>query len=148
MAMSARDHNKLLALFITIRGIILIVGGILMALFMAGGGMLMLGAGHRHDDHIAGGFMMAGGVIGGIFMVAIGLFELYVSTKIRKVAPVGRTLGIVVCILALFSFPLGTALGVYGLWFLFSDQGRALYGAPGAPPIDFDRPTPPPNSWA
>ena len=42
--------------------------------------------------------MMAGGVFGGIIMVAIGCFDLYTGSKIRKALPVGRTLGIIVLI--------------------------------------------------
>jgi hypothetical protein len=103
---------------------------------------------HRHDDQVAGAFMLAGGVIGGVIMVAMGFFDLYAASKIRKAAPVGRTLGIVVCALSILSFPLGTALGAYGLWFFFSDQGRALYGSSAIVPVDFDRNAPPPNSWA
>ena len=131
-----------------VRGGLLILVGILMAVFMAGGGMLIMSAGHRHDDQVGGAVMMAGGIVGGIIMIAIGLFDLYTGTKIRRQAPIGRTLGIIVCILSLFSFPLGTALGVYGLWFLFSDMGKALYLGQGLAPAQFDRPQPPPNSWA
>jgi hypothetical protein len=148
MAMTATDHNRLLGIFITIRGVLLLVAGIMMAIFMAGGGMLMATAGHRHDDQVAGAFMLAGGVIGGVVMLAMGFFDLYAASKIRKAAPVGRTLGIVVCALSILSFPLGTALGAYGLWFFFSDQGRALYGGSAIVPADFHRDAPPPNSWA
>ena len=148
MAMTAKEHNRLLGIFITIRGVLLLVIGVMMAIFMACGGMLMATAGHRHDDHIAGAFMVAGGVFGGIIMIAMGLFDLYTASKVRKEAPIGRTLGIIVCCLAIFSFPLGTALGAYGLWFFFSEQGKALYGGSAIAPVDFDRDAPPPNSWA
>jgi hypothetical protein len=149
MAMTTRDHNNLLGTLIMVRGGLLILIGLIMAIFMAGGGMLMMNAGHRHDDHIAGGFMMAGGVVGGFFLILAGFFDLYTGSRIRMVAPVGRTLGIVASILMLLSFPLGTALGAYGLWFLFSDDGRALYTGSEVAPINYDPPSaPPPNSWA
>lgn len=148
MAMSAKDHNKLLSIFITIRGVLLLVVGVLMAIFMGGGGMLLAAAGHRHDDHVAGAFMLAGGVFGGLVMLAMGCFDLYTASKIRKEAPTGRTLGIIVCVMSIFSFPLGTALGIYGLWFFFSEQGKALYGGSAIAPADFHRDAPPPNSWA
>lgn len=57
-----------------------------------------------------------------ILMVGVGLFRL---------KPWSRIPGIVVSILQLFGFPLGTVLGVYGLWVLFSKDGERLF-APGA----------------
>ncbi|MBV9241061.1 MAG: hypothetical protein JO314_03545 [Acidobacteria bacterium] len=148
MAMSTRDHNKLLGVLVTIRGCLLLIGGIFLSIFMGGGGMFVRTFGHHHDDHVAGGMMMAGAVVGGMVMVMAGLFDIYTGTKVRQIAPIGRTLGIIVCVMALFSFPLGTALGIYGLWFFLSDAGRELYSGPGDAPVDFDRPQPPPNSWA
>jgi Na+-driven multidrug efflux pump len=41
-----------------------------------------------------------------------------------------RFLGIVISILQLFNFPLGTGLGFYGLWVLFSRDGAALFERP------------------
>jgi predicted branched-subunit amino acid permease len=53
----------------------------------------------------------------------------------------GRSVTIAASIVALFSFPLGTALGIYGLWAMFSARGKDEYyrysrpgrGAPGEP---------------
>jgi hypothetical protein len=38
----------------------------------------------------------------------------------------------------------GTAVGVYGLWFVFGDQGKAFFDGPDFIPP----PAPPPNNWA
>ena len=38
-----------------------------------------------------------------------------------------RTAAIIAGILATPSFPYGTALGVYTLWFMFGEEGKALY---------------------
>jgi hypothetical protein len=59
-----------------------------------------------------------------------------------------RTWGIIGSILSCFSFPLGTAAGVYGLWFLFGDQGKQFYLS-GVGQHAFQNPPqpPPPNSW-
>ena len=89
-----------------------------------------------------------GMMVGGLFLLLAGAFDIYAGTMVRRAAPNGRTLAIIVCVLAMFSFPFGTALGVYGLWFMFSDMGRTLYAGLTDSPIDFDRPQPPPNSWA
>jgi hypothetical protein len=45
----------------------------------------------------------------------------------------GRALGIVVAILALLKFPVGTALGIYTLWVLVPAQSGAEYDAIAEP---------------
>jgi pimeloyl-ACP methyl ester carboxylesterase len=147
MAMTASDHNKLLGTLLMVRGGLLTLIGIFMSIGMGGMGMFVMNAGHRHDDHVGGAVMMAAGIVGGIVMVLAGLFDLYTGSSIRQMKPVGRTLGVVASALMLLSFPLGTALGIYGLWFLCGDMGKALYA--GTPAAMMDDPTPPPpNSWA
>ena len=42
----------------------------------------------------------------------------------------GRLLKNRLAILGLFSFPFGTALSVYTLWVLFSNEGAALFNGP------------------
>jgi len=45
----------------------------------------------------------------------------------------GRILGIVVSMLGLLNFPLGTLIGIYALWVLFQNSAQAYFGAPKAP---------------
>lgn len=49
-----------------------------------------------------------------------------------------RTMGIIAAVVAGLSFPLGSALCVYSLWFLFGESGRFLYhkAAYALPPGD------------
>jgi hypothetical protein len=58
------------------------------------------------------------------FLVGFGLLQ-------RK--PWGRVLGIVVAILALLKFPIGTALGIYTLWVLVPAESAAEYDAIAEP---------------
>ena len=44
----------------------------------------------------------------------------------------GRILAIVVSMLGLPNFPLGTFIGAYALWVLFQDSAQAYFGAPKA----------------
>src|SRR5471032_1940294 len=119
MAMTARDHNNLLGIFFMIQGGLVAVVGVMLAIVYGVMGVVMMGAGGRHEGAAVGGvFIVLAFVVGGL-MLALGAVDLFTGSKIRKVAPIGRTLGIVISILSLFSFPIGTALGAYGLWFLF-----------------------------
>ena len=131
-----------------VRGGILAFVGLIIGICMAFGGAMGVSFGHRPDDQIAGTIMIAGGIVGGLVIIGFGLLDLFTGTRIRHVSPIGRTLGIVLSILMLFSFPLGTALGIYGLWFLLGDMGKALYLGPVPFPGSYDPPAPPPNSWA
>lgn len=146
MAMTARDHNNLLGIFFLIQGGLLAFTGIMLAIIYGAMGVAMVGAG-RHDGGAAVGgvFIVLAFVIGGLLLL-LGALDLFTGFKVRKMAPIGRILGIIVSIMSLFSFPLGTALGVYGLWFLFGDMGKALYLG-GLASGAYDPPPPPPNSW-
>ena len=52
-----------------------------------------------------------------------------------------KILGVIAAIIATMNFPFGTALCVYTLWFLFGEQGRALYDTP------VSQTPPPPPVW-
>jgi hypothetical protein len=44
-----------------------------------------------------------------------------------------RMASIIAAVFEVMSFPLGTAVGIYSFWFMFSDVGKSLYSAPAAP---------------
>ena len=129
-----------------IKGGLLIFVGLLMGIIYAGVGAFIMGTGHRNEEQFAGGAMMIFGIFIGLIIGAIGIFDLFTGMKVRKGAAIGRILGIIVSIMSLFSFPLGTALGIYGLWFFFGDMGKALYLGGSEAPASYN-PPPPPNSW-
>jgi hypothetical protein len=144
--MTARDHNKLLSIFYFIQAGLQLFGGIIIfVVYVILGGAMMSTS--REQDQMMGGVFMGMGVVFGIVMLVLGAFTLLTAFNVLKEKPVGRTLGIIISILVLLSFPLGTALGIYGLWFFFGEAGKNFYaslggsGSPGPPP------PPAPNSW-
>ena len=50
------------------------------------------------------------------------------SRKMLKRGRNARTWGIIAAILVVPVMPLGTMLGIYGLWFFFSAEGRKFKG--------------------
>jgi hypothetical protein len=143
--MTAKEHNNLLGIFILIQGGMTIFAGILLVLIYGGLGVALMGAGPDQEARLAGGMIFGIGLVVAVVIIAFSAFYLYTGLKIRKEEGIGRTLGIIVSILSLFSFPLGTALGIYGLWFLLGDLGKQLYlGQPSG--FAANQP-PPPNSW-
>ncbi len=74
--------------------------------------------------------------------------NLTAGYKMLKEKMGARNWGVAASILSLLSIPLGTALGVYGLWFLFGDEGKQFYHLGGAPrQQNVFNPPPPPQNW-
>jgi hypothetical protein len=142
--MTAREHNKLLSIFFFIQGGLQLVIGVIMTLVYGGVGGALLAGGHKQEDRMVGGVFVVVAVVIGIMIAAFAAFNLFTGLKLLKERRVGRTVGIVASCLALLSFPLGTALGIYGLWFLFGDLGKNFYSSTAAPA---GYAPPPPNSW-
>ena len=144
--MTARDHNKLLSIFyFVLAGLQLFIGIFMFIVYVVLGGAMM-STSNREDEQIMGGVFMGVGVLVGLICVGIGALTLFTGFKVKNVQKIGRTLGIITSILVLLNFPIGTALGVYGLWFFFGDMGKNLYA--GVEPGSYSPPPPPqPGNW-
>ncbi|HEV8592630.1 MAG TPA: hypothetical protein VGQ55_11045 [Pyrinomonadaceae bacterium] len=144
--MTARDHNKLLSIFYFVMGGLQMLIGIFVALVYGIFGGVMLTASHGDDDQIAGGIVLVVAIVVGLIIMAFASFTLFAGFSVFKEKPLGRILGIIVSCLVLLSFPLGTALGVYGLWFFFGDVGKNFYAGlkPGSP---YPPQPPSPGTW-
>ena len=85
---------------------------------------------HETGDNNQAGVGILGGVFAIVFYCLMGLVFVLptaaASWKIWKHKRHARAWGIIAAIVLLPMMPLGTALGVYGLWFLFSVEGRQL----------------------
>ena len=66
--------------------------------------------------------------ISSLFLV-IGIPSLIAGVGLLKQKGWARTLAIIVAILALASFPIGTAVGIYTLWVLTRKETEQLLGA-------------------
>lgn len=134
--MTPTSHNKIL-------GIMHLAYAGLTALLMAAISILMLlvissvEAGNKGEP-LPDGFLAF--VI--IVVFAVTLFQItpsvlagYALLKRKRWA---KTMGIIAAIIAGLNFPLGSALCVYTLWFLFGESGRFLYhkAAYALPPGD------------
>lgn len=84
-----------------------------------------------------------------VFTVLFSIPKIVAGYGLRKQKTWARTWAIVGSIMACMSFPFGTAIGVFGLVFLFSDEGKLYFEqvargnlTPGAQMM-----TPQPSSW-
>ncbi len=143
--MSGKEHNKLLSIFFFVQGGLQLFGGIIMVLIYGGLGVSMIAGSRREEEQAIGAIFLVVAVVVGALILAIAAFDLFTGWRLNKSHPSGRTLGIVASCLSLLGFPLGTALGIYGLWFFLGEHGKAYYSG-NSGNISSPLP-PPPNSW-
>jgi hypothetical protein len=62
------------------------------------------------------------------FSVLLSLFYVFTGWALLNRLSWTREVVIVASVIALFNFPLGTALGIYGLWVTFSSAGQQEFG--------------------
>lgn len=129
--MTPTDHNKILAIgFVAFATIFLIT--FLLLLLVSVGVFVALGITFANEtgDPKQAGVGILGAVFTVIFYGVLGLIcvlpPALASWKLLKGKPGARFWGIIASIVVLPIFPLGTALGIYGLWFFFAPQGRKL----------------------
>ncbi|MEQ1607147.1 MAG: hypothetical protein ABL999_19960 [Pyrinomonadaceae bacterium] len=146
--MTGKEHNRLVGIFLMahggLQGVIMLVMCIIYAII----GSAMLIGGKNGEEQTVGvvfiGVIALIAVISLIFIVP----QIVGGYKLWKEKGNARTWGIVGSILSVMSFPIGTAVGVYGLWFLFGEEGKRFYLGGGNQPMFQNSPQPPqPNSW-
>jgi hypothetical protein len=108
--------------------------GILLAmglLLLFGGIAGILGASdYSRDARISIPILGAIGAFIFFFLLAISLPGLIAGIGLIQFRPWARVLTIVLSVLDLIHVPFGTALGVYGLWVLLSQDGERLFRHP------------------
>jgi hypothetical protein len=118
-------HIKILAWLHIVFGLF----GALAAVAVFGGTMFGAAfAGSLANSAIVG---LAGGFLA-IFLGAMAACQLIAGWGLLQRKPWARILTIVLGVISLIRFPLGTLLGVYTLWVLFSKEGAAQFGVTSA----------------
>jgi hypothetical protein len=130
--MTVIEHNKILAIGFGVFAAIFAFTFLLL-LVVSFGVFVALGISFANET---GNSNEAGiGIIGGVFAVifygllgAIFVLPTALATwKMLKRRRHARIWGIIAAILIAPIMPLGTVLGIYGLWFFFSAEGRRFY---------------------
>jgi hypothetical protein len=67
-----------------------------------------------------------------IFILALAIPGIVVGVGLLKFRPWARIVGIVLSAINLINIPIGTVVGIYGLWVLLTKETERLFGA--APP--------------
>ena len=130
-----RDHVKILGVLNIVMGGLGALAGIIV-LFVFGGlaGIAGMSAGPWANDQNAAAGASVLAIIGvciALFLFLLALPSIIGGWGLLKFRPWARVLMIVISALHLFHIPIGTALGIYGLWVLLHDQTRRLFETGG-----------------
>ena len=126
-----RDHVRILAILNIVMGSIGLLIGIGL-LFMFGGIGILAGVANSGDPEAALALPIMGGIGGLIFLVVL-IFsapQIIGGIGLLKMQPWARILVIVLSAVGLLSVPIGTALGIYGLWVLLNEETVRLFAKP------------------
>ena len=159
-----REHIKLIGILHIVFGCLGVLLGIALLVFF-GGIAAMLGlAGNDRDFAAAGPILTVIGTGIAIFLFVLSAPSIVGGWGLIKFRPWARVVVIILSAIDLLHFPIGTALGIYGLITLLSEEAKRLfetggtyvppgppaygyapYGTPPAPQASYQPPTAPPN---
>lgn len=129
-----RDHVRILAILNIIFGSLGLLVGIGL-FFMFGGIGVVASVSGEPDAAIA--LPILGAVGGLIFMILVVMSapQIIGGIGLLKKQSWARILMIVLSALGLLNIPIGTAMGIYGLWVLLSDETARLFSGSAPQPV-------------
>lgn len=150
--MTPREHARLLGLFFWIyAGFQLLVTGLVGLFYVGIFGAVMSEVSRAprraNEPNPEAVFGVVIAIMAVIFVVVLLMLipKVVAGFGLRNGKSWAKIWAIIACCLAVLSFPFGTALGVYGFWFIFGDLGKAYFDNPHG---NFSNVTPPPpNNW-
>jgi hypothetical protein len=119
---------------VTILGWLLIIGH---SIFLAIGVflfVLLAGIGAVSGDQNASAILSLVGISVGALLTVLAVPGIAAGYGLLKRQPWGRVLAIVIAVLGLVNFPIGTAIGIYALWVLLQQSAIDYFEAPAATP--------------
>lgn len=118
-------HIRLLGiLYIALGGLVLLGGGVLF--------VILAGAGALSEDATAFTMTTIIGLVAALFFVVIAVPSIVAGMGLMRFRPWARLLSIVLGALHLFNVPFGTLLGIYSFWALLNPESERLFAAPRA----------------
>ena|ERR1700736_6347945 len=126
------NHVKVLGILHIVFGALGIMVALGLLLFFGGlaGVIGVAGDTARENRAAAAGVLSIIGAVIFFVVLLLSLPGLIAGIGLLQFRPWGRILGIVISALDLIHVPFGTALGVYGLWVLLSNETEALFRDP------------------
>ena len=153
--MTGKEQARLLGLFMwLLTGLQILIIALIGVFYAFIFGAVIMNSPRRANDPPP---EMFAGILIVIMVVLLGMTLLFSIPKIvagyglRNEKSWAKAWAIVACVMACMSFPFGTAIGVFGLVFLFGDDGKRFFESPefGTKGLvgDATFAAPEPNTW-
>lgn len=139
-----RDNVKIVAILNIVLGCFGVLAGLIVLMIFGGLAGMAGFAAHDQDSAAAVPILALIGTGVAIFLFILSVPAIIGGWGMLKFRPWARILMIIVSALNLLHFPIGTALGIYGLIILLNEETRRLFETGGAyvPPVAY---APPPS---
>ncbi len=119
-------HVNLLAILWSVWGALAVLVGISM-LLLGGGALAPVIEPGSENIALAAGLTAALFALTGAVGVLWGGAHIWAGLLLRRRHPFGRILSLALAMVNLVVLPFGTALGIYALWVLLTNDGRKLF---------------------
>jgi hypothetical protein len=120
------NHVKILGAIYIALSTISLFAALFLAMAVGTAGAIVGTAADPNDAAIALPIIGIAGTALVAFLIIVSLPGLIAGVGLLKMRPWARIVGIIVAILSLLHIPLGTIVGIYGLWVLFSKETEQL----------------------
>ncbi len=127
-------HVKIVAVLYIALGALNLLAAVLFAFAMGLAGTIV-GMSGDPDAAVALPIIGITGTALVLFLLALSLPMIITGAGLLKHREWARIAGIVIAALAIFHFPFGTAIGVYGLWTLLNGETARLMGEGSRPAV-------------
>ncbi len=129
------QHVKILGVLNIVWGALGALGGlVLLAIFGGVYGIAGVAIGHNPGAQIALPIIAIIGSVIAFFLLILSVPSIIAGIGLLYFKPWARIFALVISVLHLFNIPIGTALGIYGLWVLLSQEGQRCFSSDRAAP--------------
>lgn len=137
-----REHIKIVAILNIALGALGVLAGLVILAAAGSFAGFVAGWVDSDDAFSAAPFIALIGIAIAIFLLVLSLPSIIGGWGLLRFRPWARILMIVISALDLLHVPIGTAIGVYGLWALLSEEARVLFESGGRLPLPPPGPQP------
>jgi hypothetical protein len=120
------SHVDFVAILFVVWGALTAIVGL--STLALGVGAASLAASGNGGSHVAAGLTAGMFITIAVIAMLWGAGHIFIGLPLRRRRPGARLLAIAAASIDLILLPFGTPLGIYALWVLLNERGKALFG--------------------